>query len=385
MTRNFLKPYVFKNGARVENRIFMAPMITGSGFFDGSVTNDEAEYYRQHSGAGMIITGGTNVTSLGKGFEGEDTIRDDYFIPGLKKIANAIHSGGSKAILQIYDAGRMTNHNILRGGKPRSASPVAALRKNAETPRQMTDEEIQQEIKYFGEATRRAIWAGFDGVEIQGANTYLVQQFFSPHSNRRNDQWGGSFENRVKFPLAVVREVHKAVYKFADKEFIVGYRLSPEEIEKPGIRLADTLKLIDLLGNEQIDYLHISMGNYKRTSLNDKSDKEEINKKILRTLKNRLPLLEVGNIVTPDQAEDCIDSGATMAGLGVELLREPHWVQKVQNHDEKSIRYNISVSDMDMLGIPRGMQNTLTHGFRFKMHFTDDHNRKLDKEAGIDY
>jgi 2,4-dienoyl-CoA reductase-like NADH-dependent reductase (Old Yellow Enzyme family) len=385
MDRNFLKPYVFKNGARVENRIFMAPMITSSGFFDGSVTNDEADYYRQHSGVGMIITGGTNVNELGKGFEGEDTIRDDYFIPGLKKLANAIHSGGSKAVLQIYDAGRMTNHNILRGKKSRSASSVAALRKNAEIPLTMTEDEIEEEIKDFGEATRRAIWAGFDGVEIQGANTYLVQQFFSPHSNRRKDKWGGSIENRMRFPLAVIDEVNKAVATYGNKDFIVGYRLSPEEIEKPGIRLNDTLDFVNILGEKPIDYLHISMGSYKRTSLNDKNDKEEINKKILRTLKGRIPLLEVGSIVTPEDAEDCLKSGATMAGLGVELLRDPHWVQKVESQDEESIRYTISLSDMDMLGIPRGMQNALTHTFRFKMHFTDDHNKKLDKQEGIDY
>jgi 2,4-dienoyl-CoA reductase-like NADH-dependent reductase (Old Yellow Enzyme family) len=379
--RSFLKPYIFKNGLRVENRIFMSPMITGSAFYDGSVTNDEAYYYRQHSGVGMIITGGTNVNTLGKGFEGEDSISEDYYIAGLKKISNAIHSEGSKAILQIYDAGRMTNHKILRGESPRSASSVAALRKNAEIPRTMSVEEI----KDFGEATRRAIWAGFDGVEIQGANTYLVQQFFSPHSNRRTDEWGGNLTNRLRFPLAVVDEVVKNVKLYAAPHFIVGYRFSPEEIEEPGIRMADTLKLIDILSDKPIDYLHSSMGSYLRPSLNDKSDKTELNKKILQVINDRLPLLEVGGIVTHDEADDCLRHGATMAGLGVELLREPHWIQKVKTGDEGSIRYNISVSDMDMLNIPRGMQNTLTHAFRFKMHFTDDYNRQLDKAEGIDY
>ena len=183
----------------------------------------------------------------GKGFEGELAITDDRYLPGLTKMASAMKQNGTKAILQIFHAGRMSNSKILRGERPVSASSVAAERPNAEVPRELTGDEIDQIITDFGEATRRAIQAGFDGVELHGANTYLLQQFFSPHSNRRTDKWGGDVDGRMSFALAVIKRCHEVIKQYADRPFILGYRLSPEEIETPGIRLADTLHLVDVL------------------------------------------------------------------------------------------------------------------------------------------
>ncbi|MEJ7301331.1 flavocytochrome c, partial [Staphylococcus caprae] len=104
----------------------------------------------------------------------------------------------------------------------------------------MTHAQINEMINDFGEATRRAIEAGFDGVEIHGANTYLLQQFFSPHSNRRKDSWGGSREKRTRFPIEVLTKVQHVVAEKEASHFIIGYRFSPEEIEEPGIRFEDT-------------------------------------------------------------------------------------------------------------------------------------------------
>ncbi len=96
-------------------------------------------------------------------------------------------------------------------------------------------------IAKFGDGVRRAILAGFDGVEIHGANTYLIQQFYSPNSNQRDDEWGGSRDNRARFPLAVLDITHKMARQYADDAFIIGYRFSPEEMEVPGIRFDDTM------------------------------------------------------------------------------------------------------------------------------------------------
>lgn len=136
----------------------------------------------------------------------------------------------------------MTNSKILRGEHPVSASEIPSLRTDAEIPRALLNEEIEQVIIDFGKATKRAIQAGFDGIELHGANTYLLQQFFSPHSNRREDKWGGSIDNRTKFIVKVIEQVNKIV-KEEKSEFIVGYRLSPEEIERPGITFSDTVFL----------------------------------------------------------------------------------------------------------------------------------------------
>ena len=172
---HFLKPFTFKHQTiTLKNRIVIPPMTTRLSFEDGTVTRDEIRYYQQRAGGvGMFITGTANVNALGKGFEGELSVADDRFIPGLSKLAAAMKTGGTKAILQIFSAGRMSNSKILRGEQPVSASAVAAPRAGYETPRALTPAEIEATIHDFGQAVRRAILAGFDGIELHGSNTYL--------------------------------------------------------------------------------------------------------------------------------------------------------------------------------------------------------------------
>ncbi|MFD1471608.1 NADH-dependent flavin oxidoreductase [Companilactobacillus mishanensis] len=383
---SFLKPYTFKNGVTVKNRVVIPPMTEVSAFEDGFISDNELAYFKLRTGGvGMFISPVANVNNEGKGFEGELSIADDKYLPGLKKMAATMKENGTKAILQIFSAGRMSNSTVLRGTQTVSASAVAAERPNAETPRALTEAEVDQTIVDFGEATRRAIEAGFDGVELHGANTYLLQQFFSPHSNRRTDKWGGDVDDRMKFGLAVIKSVHDAVEKYADKSFIVGYRISPEEIENPGIRIADTLKFIDVLADQPIDYLHISMGYVWRTSLNDKSDKEPLIEKIKKQVNGRLPLISVGSVETPEEAAKVTDDGIDFVAIGRELLREPNWVQKVENDDEDSIRYTISLSDLDELEITPSMWDFLMVRLQAAMHVSNqpdyDPNLYVDKLA----
>lgn len=381
---NFLKPYTFKNGTTVKNRIVIPPMTEAAALENGAVSQDELKYFDIHTGgAGMFITPVLNVSNDGKGFEGEPSVANDKFMPGLIKLAHTMKQNGTKAIMQIFDAGRMSNSKILRGTQPVSASPVAALRPNAETPRELTEDEIEQIIEDFGQATRRAIQAGFDGIELHGANTYLMQQFFSPHSNRRNDKWGGSLENRMRFALEIIKRVQKSVDEYADDKFIVGYRISPEEIEEPGIRLDDTLKFIDVLADQPIDYLHISMGYAWRTSLNDKSDDEPIILKIKQTVNNRLPLISVGSIEKPADAEKVIDAGIDFAAIGRESIREPNWVQKVELGQEDSIHYQLSPTELDSLGINSAFLDFLNL-MNADLHWVDKKEAKdnFDKEIG---
>lgn len=380
----FLKPYTFKNGVTVKNRIVIPPMTEAAALENGAISRDELRYFDIHTGgAGMFIAPTMNVSTDGKGFEGEPSVADDKFIPGLTKLAHTMKQDGTKAILQIFHAGRMSNSKILRGTQPVSASAVAALRPNAETPRELTEDEIEQIIKDFGEATRRAIQAGFDGIELHGANTYLMQQFFSPHSNRRTDKWGGSFENRTRFALEIIKSVHQAVEKYADEKFIVGYRISPKEIEEPGIRLDDTLKFIDLLAEQPINYLHISMGYAWRTSLNDKSDTEPIILKIKQVVNNRLPIISVGSIEKPADAEKIMDAGIDFAAIGRESIREPNWVQKVELGQENSINYTLSETELDSLGINSAFLDFL-YDLHADLHWVDQDQPKdhFDKELG---
>ena len=381
---NFLKPYTFKNGVTIKNRIVIPPMTEAAALENGAVSQDELRYFDIHTGGvGMFIIPTMNVSDDGKGFEGEPSVASDKFMPGLKKLASTVRQNGTKAILQIFHAGRMSNSKILRGVQPVSASAVAALRPNAETPRELTEAEIEQIIDDFGQATRRAIQAGFDGIELHGANTYLMQQFFSPHSNRRTDKWGGSLENRMRFPLAVIKSVHDAVEKYADDKFIVGYRISPEEIEEPGIRLDDTLKFIDVLADQPINYLHVSMGYAWRTSLNDKSDDEPIILKIKKTVNGRLPLISVGSVEKPADAEKLINAGIDFAAIGRESIRDPKWVQKVELGQENSIRYQMSLAELDELGVNSAFLDFL-YALHADLHLVDYDQPKddFDKQLG---
>lgn len=339
------------NGVEIKNRVVLAPMTEQMAFHDGTVTLEEINYLQQRAGGvGLLITPVAYINREGKGFEGQLGADDDNKIAGLRKLAFAIKSRGAKAILQIFSAGRMTNSYITRGLQPVSASAIAAPRDGASCPRQLSESEVKGVIQDFAEATRRAIQAGFDGVELHGANTYLLQQFVSPHSNRRTDQWGGSLEKRLSFPLAVIDAVMEIKEKFADPTFIVGYRLSPEEIEEPGIQLTDTKYFINKLQSTDIDYIHVSMGNVWRTSMRDKSDNIPIIKQ-LKEVSTQKPIIAVGSIRTPEQAEEVMQNNIDFVALGHQLIIDPNWVEKVVSKQEESIRYHLHVADLDDLGV----------------------------------
>lgn len=368
---NFLSTYRFANGLEVKNRIVMSPMTTMASFYNGMVTKEEIAYYALRAGGpGMIVTGVANVSESGKGFEGELSITRDEMIPGLSKLAKGIQKDGTKAILQIFHAGRKSTSKVLRGEQPVSASEIAAsYPADSEVPRALTEKEILQIIEDFGEATRRAIVAGFDGVELHGANTYLLQQFYSENANQREDDWGGSRDKRLKFPLAVIEKVNQVVAKYSKGPFLVGYRISPEEIETPGIRLADSLYFVDQI-KDKISYLHLSMGSYQRTSLNDKTDTRSLVSQFSEKTKGVVPLIGVGSVESPADAEAALADGADFVAIGRELIREPKWVQKAAAGEP--LRNTLSPFDLDELAIPGAMQEYLQTAFRSVMHFIED-------------
>lgn len=175
------EPLTLSCGTVLKNRLVMAPMTTCAGFYNGSVTSELVEYYRQRAGeAAVIIVECCYVEDNGPAFPGALGIDSDMKITGLEKIASAIKQRGSKAVLQIYHGGRMSEPLLIGGRQPVAPSAVAIPREGAATPRALSAEEVSGMVEKFGQAVRRAITAGFDGVEIHGANTYLIQQFFSP-------------------------------------------------------------------------------------------------------------------------------------------------------------------------------------------------------------
>ena len=355
-----LQPRKLGSGINVKNPIVMSPMTNFSANNDGTVSEAEISYYKARSnGVGMVITATTYVSPSGKGFPGQFAAYDDSFLPGLKKLAETIKEEGALAVLQMFHGGRMAIPNEIPGGQTISASAVAPERPGATTPREMTETEIQDTIKAFGETAKLAMEAGFDGVEIHGANSYLLQQFFSPHSNRREDKWGGSIEKRMNFPLAVIAEVKKIVAEAGRKNFIIGYRFSPEEIENPGITLEDTLSFIDVLADQGLSYLHASIMDFWQSSMRDKTDVKPIIKKIIDKIHGRVPFIGVGSIHTPEEAMKALESGAEFISLGREIIMEPEWVNKIQKGKASEIRTTLSKKDREVLDIPEPLWNII--------------------------
>lgn len=343
----FLTPQTLRSGVVLKNRIVIPPMTDTNALRDGSISDNQLKYFERHSGgAGLFITPVANVDATGKGFEGELSVANDTMIPGLTKLARAMHQNGTKAILQIFSAGRMTDHTILRGLKPVSASAVAYPYSGMEIPHALTTTEIEQTIAAFGAATSRAIRAGFDGVEIHGANRFLIQQFFSPHSNQRTDVWGGSVVDRMRFPLAVVDAVQAVVQAEAPQNFAVGYRISPEESHTPGITMTETLQLVEKLVQKRLDYLHVSLTqDVWRTPFTDDNDQTPVIKQIQAATGEQVPLIVLGGLKQPDEVERVIQAGFDMAALGHESLLEPDWVEKVMAGREDEIKTDFKTID----------------------------------------
>lgn len=325
---NFLTPFTFQNGVTIRNRYVMAPMTTYSANADDTVSDAEVTYYRERSyGVGAVVTACAYVIPNGKGFPGQISAHSDDYIPSLKRIADAIHDGGAKALLQIYHGGRQAIRDLIPNGDVVSASETIAA--DGGVARALTVEEIEEVIEAFGETTRRAIEAGFDGVEIHGANTYLLQQFFSGFTNKRTDRYGGSVEKRMTFLLEVINRVNRAKAQYADDQFIVGYRFSPEEPEEDGITLDETIQLVDRLADEKLDYLHVSLGDFRAEARRYSGEKENRIKILKRVIGDRVPFIGVGSIYSPEDAKEAMETGADLLALGRELLIEPHWVEKV--------------------------------------------------------
>ncbi len=300
----------FRHGATLNNRLVQAPMLTNSGK-DEMVSQDTLDYYAARSqSAGMVIVEYTSVRKNGGPSRSwaddreQLAIYDDRFKPGMAKIAKALKKDGNKAILQLVHSGREANyaHKLGRTAEVPSKMDFPWINYPLH---ELTDEEVHQVVKDFGAATKRAIDCGFDGVEIHGANHYLIQQFFSAYSNHRTDNWGGNLEKRMNFPLAIVKEVMSVVKAHAPKDFIVGYRISPEEIHQTvGYTWHESTQLIKAItDNYDLDYIHLSLPQYDAKPQDSEKTFAEL---FQPTIGTDAKEIIVGNVMSEEDAEEAL-------------------------------------------------------------------------------
>ncbi|MBH1934843.1 alkene reductase [Streptomyces sp. AV19] len=218
-------------GNQLANRIVMAPMTRSRAAEGGLATELTAEYYAQRASAGLIITEGVQPSVVGQGYPFTPGLHSAEQVEAWRKVTDAVHAEGGRIFAQLMHTGRIGHPVLLPDGLvPVGPSPVAAKGqvftaegpKEYVTPRELTEDEIRATIADFVSAARNAIEAGFDGVELHGANGYLIQQFFSTNANLRTDGWGGSVEGRIRFAAEVVEAVAAEIG--AER---TGLRLSP--------------------------------------------------------------------------------------------------------------------------------------------------------------
>ncbi|EHP1139947.1 NADH-dependent flavin oxidoreductase [Escherichia coli] len=354
---SLFSPFMLTEKIKLRNRIVMAPMTTWSANPDGTISEQELEFYKRRSqNVGLVITGCTYVTPSGIGFTHEFAAYDDRFINSLEKLAAAAKSGGAPAILQVFHAGNKAIPELVPNNDVISASASSVksgdFMKRVVQSREMTENEIQETIRAFGDVTKRAIKAGFDGIELHGAHGFLLQNFFSPLFNQRNDRWGGDLEGRMRFPLAVLQEVKNIVYEYATKPFAIGYRISPEESATGGLRIEDTYKLLDRLISSGISYIHTSL-----VSINDSYPVESPNgprtiELILNHIAGRVPVIAAGKIRTPSQAQEAISTGLPLVAIGKGLVINPEWVTLAESGRGHEIQTTLNPQLVPELTIP---------------------------------
>jgi 2,4-dienoyl-CoA reductase-like NADH-dependent reductase (Old Yellow Enzyme family) len=360
-------PLRFNSGRQMANRFAMAPLTTDSSHDDGTATDDELEFVRRRaaSGFGAAISSAAYVEPDGRSWQGIGAAHDGH-LSSLRRLAEAMRAAGGLAILQIYDGGRIAKPGLIREHCLRAPSAVASLRPGAKTPRAMTSDEAANLIASFGEAASRARKAGFDGVEVHGANHYAVHQFFSPRANHRDDHWGGTLSKRMNFPLAVAQAVRDAL----GPKLIAGFRVTPFEAEADGYTLEDAKLLCGELARLGLDYISVSLDDYRnsrptgearvydRPVQRNNTPAESPITEFARVIAGRSAVMASGGIKTCGDAEGAIKMGADLVAVGRAVVVDPEWLSKVRSKSEASILAGLPKDEREIaaaLSIPARM------------------------------
>ena len=325
----FFKKYTLNNKVEVPSLLAAAPMTLFGSNPDGTISDEERNFYKQRAtGIGLYIVGATCVSLEGLAFDNQTRAFDDKDLPSNKERVKIIKEQGALAINQIHHGGCLGLKRL--SGVPVMAVSADAFNKELEKKGELkedtkaveiTEKDIKRIIDDFARATEISIKAGYDGIEIHGANNYLLQQFYSGYYNKRTDEWGGSLEKRMKFPLAVVDACCKIRDKYNKPEFIIGYRLSPEEPFEDGITMTETLALVRELMKRPLQFIHVSQSKFFQEARRGEGSGTARLKLIHDELKGKMALIGVGGLFSYDDLNKALDSGyADFIGVARALM-----------------------------------------------------------------
>ena len=309
--------YTLNNKVEVPGLLAVAPLTLFGSNQDGSVSEEEREYLKlRATNIGLYILGATAVSQEGIKFFTQPRALSDKDIPANEERVKIIKSQGALAINQIHHGGCYADKKI--SGVPVMAVSAEVANKELEAQGklndenktiELTDQDIKRIINDFARATEISIKAGYDGIEIHGANNFILQQFYSGYYNKRTDEWGGSLEKRMRFPLEVVDACCKIRDKYNKPEFIIGYRLSPEEPFENGITMTETMALVKALAKKPIQFIHVSERNYYQEVRRGEGVGQPRLKLIHDELKGKMALIGVGGLYTDKDFNKALNSG----------------------------------------------------------------------------
>ncbi|MHA1145455.1 MAG: oxidoreductase [Candidatus Helarchaeota archaeon] len=334
-----LEPLQIKN-IRLKNRVVLPPADTNFADTKGNVTQKSLDYYelRARGGVGLIYIEGTYIDTAGKGTLNMLGIYDDAKIEGLSKLSSVIKNHGASVIIQMFHAGAQASR-LITGQQPVTASDVPC-KLIGETPRSLSIGEIKKIVKIYGESAIRAKKAGFDGVEIHAAHGYLLNQFLSPRTNKRTDEYGGTLENRMRFLLEVFDETRKQV----GNEFLISVRLNGSDYVPGGLEIEETVKIAKRMEEKGADIISITGGIYDDPGYHiipymnaPRGTHVKFAASVKKVLKN-VPVIAVGRINNPEMAESILQKNqADLIAMARALIADPFFVQKIETNKEKTI------------------------------------------------
>ncbi|MGB9868105.1 MAG: tRNA-dihydrouridine synthase [Bacillota bacterium] len=316
------------NQLLIPNRIVMPPMATYMATEEGAITQQVIQHYRDRASAGLVIVEHCYVRKQGRVNPRQIGIHSPEMLEGLRALARAVHEAGGRIAIQISHAGSATTQEVS-GEQPVGPSDVVhpVRGKPDRPPRAFLEEELPALAQDYARAASMAREAGFDAVEIHGAHGYLLNQFTSPLTNHRTDVYGGSLENRWRFPIQVVRAVREAV----GKDYPVIYRIGADDYMPGGITLEESVQAVSWLIEAGVDMLDVSGG--LCGAYPDWAKEPGYFVPLARRIKQvaKVPVIGVGGISDPRFAEKLVAEGQVdLVAVGRAMLKDPDWVSKAR-------------------------------------------------------
>lgn len=301
-----LTPLSFTRGPAMKNRFMLAPLTNQQSHADGTLSDEECHWLRMRAdgGFGLTMTCAAHVQAVGQGFAGQLGVFGDQHLEGLTRLAEEIRTRDSVSSVQLHHAGMRSPEELI------GTQPVSASADEETNARALSTAEVEQLRDDFIAAAVRSERAGFDGVELHGAHGYILCQFLSSATNRRDDQYGGSEENRNRLLLEIIEGIRRD----CGADFMLGVRLSPERF---GIKLGEARRLAQqLMHEDQIDFLDMSLWDVFKLPNEPEFNDRDLLGWFTDLERGNVRLGAAGKIRTPEDAERALAAGLDWVMLG---------------------------------------------------------------------